>query len=270
MGTSLNAWHEVAAPPVVPYRFGVFSVAEPRTATGVDLAPDEHWRLGLEWISEACRDALVTSGPCIDPEVGPLESNRECNLFQFEPFTVYAFNTDALPGRTVRQHEANAVARLTNGEQAAVESVLWSRFVAATPVPTSLTSVPGWVGLGWMEQALAEQYGSQGVIHMSRLAATALGLYLRPDGGVLRTLLGTPVVAGGGYDALQAVQGDTAAIFGTGPLVMYRGDIDTRENAVDLALNDVSIVAQRDYALGWDCVTIGAEISLGCGSAGAG
>jgi hypothetical protein len=36
---------------------------------------------------------------------------------------------------------------------------------------------------------------------------------------------------------------------------------------VDKALNDVSIVAQRDYVLGWDCVALSAEISLGCPTA---
>jgi len=45
-------------------------------------------------------------------------------------------------------------------------------------------------------------------------------------------------------------------------LVMYRGDIDTRENAVDKAINGVSIIAQRDYVLGWDCVAFGADVTL--------
>ena len=206
----------------------------------------------------------MTTGSCIDPDVEALLRDRVCSQFKYEPFTVYNYSTDAIPGHTLEQHRANAVARLTNGEQRTVESVLWSRLVTADPIPTDMTGVPGWLGLGYVEQTLAEQYGSQGVIHMNRYAATALAMHLRVEGGVMRTLLGTPVVVGGGYDPLPGQVSDTAVMFGTGPLIMYRGDIDTRENAIDKRLNDVSIVAQRDYVLGWDCVAFSAEIALGC------
>jgi hypothetical protein len=267
MGQFLNTWHEVTAPPAIPYRFGVFSVVEPRTAQLEGVTVDEHWRLGVQWVSEACALAEVTFGNCIEPEVAGLISDRTCAEFQYDPFTVYAFNTDAIPGHTLSQHEANAIARLTNGEQRAVESVLWQKLLAADPVPTDLTMFPAWIGLGWIEQQLAEQYGSMGVIHMNRYAATALSLHLRIEGGVMRTLLGTPVIVGGGYDPTPNPIVDTAVVFGSGPVAMWRGDIDTRENAVDKALNDVSIVAQRDYVLGWDCVAVSAEISLGCPTA---
>lgn len=266
MGTTLNAWHEVTAPPAVPYRFGIFSVAEPRTAGLTETGTDEHWRLGVEWVSEACAEALVTTGNCIDPEVGALISDRVCNLLQYEPFTVYTFNTDAIPGRTLDEHRANAVARLTNGEQRTVESVLWQRLGAIVPVPTDMTGFPGWLGLGYVEQALAEAYGSLGVIHMNRYAATALGLHLKVEGAQMRTILGTPVVVGGGYDPLPSPVTDTAVIYGTGPLAMWRGDVDTREDAVNKSLNDVSIVAQRDYVVGWDCTAVAATIALGCPS----
>jgi hypothetical protein len=263
MGATLQTWYEVAAPVATPYRYGLFSVAEPRSVVGADLAPDDHWRLGVEWVSEACSAVEVTTGPCINEEIPSLSFNRDCSLFQFDPFTVYAFNTDAGPGRTVAQHRANAIARLTNGEQRTVETVLWAQLATAVPAPTSLASFPAHVALGWVEQALAESYGSQGVIHMNRQAALTLGLYLHPEGSVLRTVLGTPVVVGGGYDPLVTPPANTATLFGTGPLVMYRGEIDAGMDAYNRAINDVSIVAQRDYVLGWDCSAVGAEISLG-------
>lgn len=264
MGTFLNTWHEVSAPPAIPYRYGVFSVVEPRTTQLAGVTVDEHWRLGVQWISEACSEALITTGNCIDPEVEALISDRACSEFQYDPFTVYAYNTDAIPGHTLAQHEANAIARLTNGEQRTVEQELWQRLLIADPVPTDLTAFPAWIGLGWIEQQLAEQYGSMGVIHMNRYAATALALHLRIESGTMRTILGTPVIVGGGYDPTPTPITDTAILFGSGPVAMWRGDIDTRESAVDKALNDVSIVAQRDYVIGWDCVAVSAEIALGC------
>ena len=264
MGTTLNTWHEVAAPAVLPYRYGLFSVAEPRSAQLEGVTVDEHWRLGVEWVSEACSEALVTTGTCIDPEVESLITDRTCALFQFEPFTLYAYNTDAIPGESLARHEANAIARLVNGEQRTAEQVLWQRLLVADPVPTDLSMFPGWIGLGWIEQQLASLYGSQGVIHMNAYAATALAMHLRVEGSQMRTLLGTPVIVGRGYDPLQNPNVDTAVIFGSGPVAMWRGDIDTRQSAVNKALNDVSIVAQRDYVLGWDCAAVSATISLGC------
>ena len=94
-----------------------------------------------------CSEALVTTGNCIDPEVESLISDRACDEFKYDPFTVYAYNTDAIPGHTLAQHEANAIARLTNGEQRTVEQVLWQRLLVADPVPTDMSGFPGWPGV---------------------------------------------------------------------------------------------------------------------------
>ncbi len=258
------AYSVVAAPTVTPYRFGLFSVAEIRTAALAAGGLDEHWRLGVTWETEACDQVGITVNPCVFEQPAPLESDRFCNIAEFKPFTLYAYSRGSVVGKTLEMQRADAVAKLQNGEQYGAESALWGLLNAATPVPENLTALPGWLGLGWMEQALAERYGSQGVIHMNRSAATALGLYVKPDGAMMRTVLGTPVVVGGGYDQLSDPAVDTAVIYGTGPVIMYRSEIDTQADAVNTSINDVSIVAQRDYVVGWDCVTLAAEITLGC------
>lgn len=263
---SITIKHPVSAPAVVPYRYGIFSVATPRVAQLDGAGVDDHWRLGVVWESEACGEASITYNSCIEPETPALITDRVCRLLEYPAFTVYAYNTDSIPGKTLVEHEQNAVARLLNGEQKAVEGQLWSQLLAADPVPTDMTAFPGWLGLGYVEQAIAETYGSEGVIHMNRYAAAALALHLKVEGGMTRTLLGTPVVVGGGYDPLPSPINSTALIFGSGPLAIWRGDIDTRENAIDKALNDVSIVAQRDYVVGWDCFAVGARVELGCPS----
>lgn len=264
---STTVRHVVAAPSVTPYRFGLFSVAEIRTAALQGAGVDEHWRFGVTWETEACGESSVTFNPCQVEIVAPLESDRLCSILEYAPFTVYAYDTDAVPGKTLDEHRQNAIARLQNGEQRSVEQVMWALLQAADPVPTNLTALPGWLGLGWVEQQIAELYGSQGVIHMNRSTATALALYLKPDGAIMRTVLGTPVVVGGGYDPLTDPATDSAYIFGTGPVVMYRSEVDTQANAVDKAINDVSIVAQRDYVIGWDCFAVGAQITLACPTA---
>lgn len=252
MGTQLDTWQLVEAPPVVPLPYGIFSVAEPRLTT------DDHWKLGVKWQSQACGTTKITTGPCIEPERGSLIPDDLCSVSQYDPFTVYTYNNDAVIGHTLAEHQANAVQRLVATEQRSVEEYLWSSLVANSVSTTDLTAYSPGVVLGYLEQVLAENYGGQGVIHMSRLASTFLWEYLQVQGGRLVTKLGTPVVAGAGYDNLVAPI-DEFTMFASGPVVIYRGDVDTRENAVDKAINEVSIIAQRDYVLGWDCVAYGVE-----------
>lgn len=263
MGTQLATWHMVEAPAAVPYRFGLFSQVTPRAAGLTANGFDDHWRLGVQWISQACALAKTTTGPCIDVEVAPLTPDDYCSVSKFDPFTIYAYNDADLPGFTQTEHEQNAIARLSNGEQYAAETHLWGLMDAATSGNvTDLTSHDILYGLGYVEQVLAEKYGGQGVIHMSRLATTMLSHLLHTEGGRLFTYIGTPVIAGGGYDVVDDSTPSTTTIFGSGPLVLYRSDIDTRQSAIDKATNQESIVAQRDYVLGWDCVAVGAEVTL--------
>ncbi len=78
----------------------------------------------------------------------------------------------------------------------------------------------------------------------------------------MQTLLGTPVVIGAGYDNAVGAPTATSSIFATGPVLLYRGDIDTREQAINKAHNEVSYVAQRDYVLGWDCYAVQVDLTL--------
>lgn len=262
MGTQLSTWHVVEAPAVTPYRFGLFSAVEPRTASLELTGIDEHWRLGVEWESQACASVKETTGPCIDSDVTALTPDDSCSISQFDPFTLYVYNDQSVPGRTIAQAEQNAIARLTSGEQEAAEAHLWGIISTAAAPVTDLTTYTLRYGLAWVEQELAESYGGQGVIHMNRLTSILLKDMLRVEGGRLVTYAGTTVVAGGGYDRIAGTAPTTATIIGTGPLVMYRGDIDTRENAIDRSINSHSIIAQRDYVIGWDCVSLGAEVTI--------
>lgn len=251
MGAQLDTWQLVEAPPVVPLPYGIFSVAEPRLTT------DDHWRLGVQWQSQACGATKITTGPCIEPEREGLTPDDYCSVSQYDPFTIYAYNDDAVIGHTLAEHQANAVQRLIATEQRSVEEQMWSLLGTGA---TALTAVPagnGGLVLGFLEQFLAQNYGGQGVLHMSRLVATYLWEYLEVQGGILVTKLGTPVIAGAGYDNVIDPPGNDFEIFASGPVVLYRGDIDTRQNAVDRATNQTSIIAQRDYVVGWDCVAYG-------------
>lgn len=256
MGSILQAWHLVDAPPVVPYPFGLFSVVEPR------LTLDEHWRLGVRWQSQACVESKTTTGICIDGDVPALDPDDLCAVVEYDPFTAYAYNDDSLIGYTLAEHQQHAIDRLVAGEQRAAETHLWGMLGTAVPVPTNLVGWDVTYGLAWVEQALAESYPGTGVLHMSRATATMLWDRLHQVGNKLYTTLNTPVVVGGGYDPLPVVPTGLGTIYGTGPLALYRGDVDTREAAVDRGNNTASYIAQRDYVIGWDCTAIGAAVTL--------
>lgn len=251
MGSQLTTWQLVEAPVAIPLPFGLFSVAEPR------LPADDHWRLGIQWQSQACSPAKLTTGDCISDEVTALDPDDHCQVMQYEPFTVYAYDDDAIPGHTLDEHRAIAIQRLNNGEQHAAETQMWTNLSATAP--TALTGYTAGEVLGFIEQSLADNYFGQGVIHMNRQTATFLWEYLDVSGGRLQTRLGTPVIAGGGYGTMATPPTNEFTIYGTGPVVLYRGDVDTREWAISRSDNRVSYIAQRDYAIGWDCYAVGAE-----------
>jgi hypothetical protein len=111
--------HLVEAPAVLPYRYGLFSVAQPRPTELTQAGVDPHWRNGITWVSQACGVAKITQEPCVADFNPELDPDDLCSVSQFDPFTVYAFNNDSVPGFSLAEHEANAVARLLNGEQLA-------------------------------------------------------------------------------------------------------------------------------------------------------
>lgn len=236
----------VEAPASVPYRFGLFSVASPRTTEMTTAGADPHWRNGVTWVSQSCGVAKSTQEFCVDEADPELDPDGRCDIREFEPFTIYAFNDDSIPGFTLAEHEGHAVERLLHGEQFAAERYVWGLLDDESDACTDLTASTARVGLGTIEQTLAEQYGGMGVLHMNRTTATVLCDYLYADGQVMRTKLGTPVVVGGGYE-------DAGRIYGTGPLIIYRGEVDTRQQAISKPSNNVSFIAQRDYVVGWDC-----------------
>jgi len=238
--------HLVEAPASVPYRFGLFSIATPRATELTTAGADPHWRNGITWVSQSCGAVGATQEFCID-EVDPaLQPDERCDIREFEPFTVYAFNDDSIPGFSLDQHRAHTVERLLHAEQYGVEQVVWGRLDDESATCIDASASTAYVGLAVAEQELADLYRGAGVLHMSRGTATVLCDNLYMDGGIMRTKLGTPVAIGGGYDT-------PGLIYGTGPVVIYRGEVDTRQQAISKPNNKVSYIAQRDYVVGWDC-----------------
>lgn len=247
---------EVTAPTPTPYRYGFFSVATPSPEV------DDRWSGGgIKWVSEFCTTPGITYNVCVDPDVAALEFDAGCVISEFDPFTLYASVGDSV-GKFRVTDEAITLARtrLEAGEQYGVEEQMWALLAAGEPSPVAATTLA--LGLAIVEQALAEAYPSLGVIHMSRLAATLYADQLRVEGNRLVTTLGTPVIAGGGYGAISGAEPSTITVYGTGPVVLKRTAIDDRIRAIHRESNTHNIIAQRTYAIGYDCAVVGATVTV--------
>lgn len=113
--------------------------------------------------------------------------------------------------------------------------------------------------LALLEEAIAAT-GREGIIEAPPSVASAWGYdKLRNDGGVLRTVLGTPVVVSGGFGSGTA--------WATGPLLFERGPIEVippmRAQAVDRTINEVTYYAERNIVIGWDgCLQVEVDVDI--------
>lgn len=248
----------VAAPARTPLPFGLGSVIAWRTG--------DRWEGGVQWDSLTCEPARGRGAPDCDPEadvIGLPKPLSDFNGPNFDglgtPFTVYGEFSCSPVGGGWERASATAEAHLTAREEARAEQALWTGDLGNVPNFSGANGADAPVELGEfgaaqaalaaVEQGIAAQYGSLGVIHLSRSTATLLRRYLTNRGGRLyTTALDTPVIAGTGYP--------DGEIVGTGAMFGYRSDIFTSSNRpgdlLDRANNDMYAIAERTYVLGID------------------
>lgn len=238
--------------------FGLFSVLAPRENgrfdTGVQWEPMTCDGLsGLELIPEFCDDGSMLGSTTKD-------LSHSCpDKGEATPFVIYGHATRTPITSSFADLQAQAVTHLETREEQAVESALWSGTYGNDPNFTTAVSL-GTYGyaaevhaLSDLEEKFAQDYGSQGVLHMGRSHALRLLTKGAIDvrGGRLFTVLGTPVVAGTGYDE--------GSIVATSQLIGYRSEIFPNvpaEQAFDRGQNDFYGLAERTYLIGFDPCTV--------------
>ena len=171
----------------------------------------------------------------------------------------------------VAQEQARQV--LLAREEAAVEGRVWSKLVNADSAEV-ITGGDPLLALARLEEYIGETYGSLGVIHMTRIAAAILvvkGL-VEPDGRMMKTKLGTPVIVGTGYTGKGLANADPAAntqyIAASPALFGYRSEEFAGSNfagdLMDRQTNDVYGIYERNYLIGFDpCGVALAPVNLG-------
>ena len=266
----------VEGPDAVPGRYGLLSVVTPRSLT------DPHWEAGLEFETDFCDLAtstlpdcgLASTPPVKEPDGGPM-------FHQGDPFTIIGSYECSVGGRSADQAFTIARTRLTAWEQNELERVFWSGVTPAGDVNPSLTNGDSEAGItptdlspvgvagdaqaaiGALEAAMATCVPGLGIIHVPTvLAATLVSENLvKFDGTVYRSPMGHPVVFGSGYTNTgpgEVVPADGEAwMFATGPIAIWQGDVfltpDSLAAAIDTTLNNVTVFAERTWAVGISC-----------------
>jgi len=261
----------IAPPQVVPapeplgLRYGLL-----RTAGPIDL-PTHGLAGGIVYEPVSCGFARSYTTLChTDQRTGEKTFDANESPITRESFVVYAPLVCGSAGKTSAELEAKVRRRLANGEQTVAEAGMATILAAgATPLiapGVTLTDVVGeleqWLyGSDALPAPADAQYGNVGYLHASpRIAAHAMDADLIvPDGPLLRTRMGTIWVFGGGYP-------DDGTIYISGNVTVWRAPdvfVSPPQQLLNQATNQYHVIAEREYAVSYDCVAASAIYNWG-------
>lgn len=254
-----------------PLPFGLFSVLQFREGPA-------RWENGILWEKGTCDPVYIIGDPSCAPtdegrtQATGLPKNLSSNDYGWPsgvtPFTLYGHYSCSLASTTVEDAEAFARTHLVTREEAGAERELWAgtaglKIAFNKAVGKTYPDLSPVDAVATLEQHIAVEYGSLGVMHMPRSIATVLlaRQVLTVSGGRLTTALGTPVVAGAGYPDKEK------KIFVTSSLVGYRSEIFAptaeRGDLIDRGTNTLTAIAERSYVIGYDpCGLAAATVDL--------
>lgn len=255
-------------------------------ATTVIIDNDERWIGGLTYPTIDAGASVIlapisgNSSPSDEEVISPDGTKPPYRYYY--PFDVKASMQASTMGSTPEEIYANAETVINTVTQKAIEIELWrgviARSLTATDAVTGNRFLGSAAGTDFTDvtpsgsaggvkpryaQALLEQalgdatIGSKGVLHTPRLLASILKV--KDSNGVLKTNLGTPVVAGAGY-SLTGPDGQPAAagkawMFATGPLTVRLGPVSVipgeLSQAVDTRVNTITYYIDRAAAVTW-------------------
>lgn len=283
----------VPAPAFTPSQYGLLSVA--RDMTGEFPS---HWGAGIIY-QPLCAGTASTFDECLvvtGVGASPMPATKAATFTSVRraatPFTVISRKDCSAP--TFWDDAPDEVAEaLTEGEGWQVERAFWTGTVDSQvgishphlaanaelivdldTLQTAATVVTGApvdivMGLGLLEQALANCYQGDGVIHAPASLGSALiawGL-IRLVGGRYETTNGNLVAIGRGYDGTSPAGATTSGVawmYATGAVFYARSPLRefSRTEMFDRNTNTLDALAERTYVVGWDCCHLAIPIDL--------
>jgi hypothetical protein len=259
------------APSALPYN--LLSVAR------IEPAADQRFENGIGYYAYPCGPAKKFD-QCATVVV-PKTTSTTTAATDFGGFTVYLASACTMRGvgNDDDEFKRRALASFEAFEPAQVEAEFWDGAIqpnnphlttAAPTLPNGATTTNAVNGLALLEGVLQRD----GVIHATRRMVTAwiAARVINDDegDGVLRTYLGTPVVAGGGYSGAPpsgqpANAGTVEWAYVTTMPSIFRGPAfvtpDTVAEALDRSVNTLTFYAERQYVVAFDqCVRAAVRI----------
>lgn len=260
------------------------TVATPVTPT------DLHWEAGITWDNDLCTEVHSTSLNC-PPNGIPKTPERDFEFCTADPFVLYGAYDCPPVGRKASDAFRIATERLRVHEGRELESVFWTGVTdegeTVNPslafgnsecgvAPVDLTPGGGApnpvAGLAILESALVQCAPGGGVIHANYGVASFFADHrlMYQDGNSWFTATGQRLAFGAGYPgsgpANVAAAAGSTWLFATGPVGIWRSEIfltpERLDQAVDRDINDVTVFAERVYAVGWSCCIFAINIEL--------
>lgn len=271
-----------------PPKYGLLSVINPTSVQ------DLHWMAsGIEFEDFLCSPGVTGFIDVCPPASGftkPAERNAQfCSA---DPFVVVGSYQCPPVGRPSGEAFEIARQRLLSWEGHQAEQILWTGISANGSVNPSFAfgnpdcdilpedvSPTGAVDLATafslLEGRLGDLVACGGVIHVPYEVVpylVAQHLLLDNGTGEYFSPSGFRVVAGQGYPGSGPANVPAAAgeiwLFATGPLVIARSNVIMVPNevseAVDRQINNVTVRAERFYAIGFSCSLLAVRAELAC------
>lgn len=264
------------SPNVGAQRYGLFNVLNG------PLELDIHARGGgYAYTTELCELPYGYDQACPTP-ANVTADTQGLTTIVATPFLVQTTLTCGAIGHTGQELTTMAFNRLRAGEQAAVENIFSQGLNGQSPslannnpnVTTLSAAASINEGIGKLEAWLYARYGPAGILHVPIYAAEYVFSdyhIMRDTGGVMRTPMGTAVSFGNYANLLPngtAVAAGHAAFFITGQMTAWRASdndvfISPWQNSVNKTTNQVTMIAEREYVLAYDCFAAGIDVTLG-------
>jgi len=272
-------------PPPPPSRpYGIFDVA---MGPMPFPTPDAQGG-GVIYVPDDCaKDVFLYSMQC-PPITGSKEFTGIETAVSGAPFGVITSYTCGAIGFSFDEAVERVRTRMGLREQRAVEKRIWQGSSGALGTITGLFRNATDLGaatcpaeaISLLEQTLADNGVLDGLIHARPGMATHFGadhILEHPRPRLMTSPLGTPYVFGQGYDGTgptgQATTSSTEWMYATGRVLVWQDPeifVPPPEQVLDLSTNQLSLVAERVYAVAIECGVWAVNVTHSCTTAGEG
>lgn len=268
-------------PPAPPRPYGLFDVA----MGPMPFPRPESIGGGVQYVPNICEDDFFL----INMDCPPVTGTKTFSGVEFPisgaPFTVMTSYTCGSIGFSFEEVEQRVRTRMMLQEQKAVEKRLWTGSSGALGTITGLFANAPVLGaaacateaIEMLEQQAADQGLAAPIIHArpGMSAHLAQAHQTVQVGRQKQTYLGTPISFGYGYAGTgptgQTTDTNTEWMYLTGRVAIWQGDVWVSNPGwgINRATNQISVLAERPYAVAIECGVWAVSVTRNCSTTGA-